>query len=247
MIHGAFCGGWVFDHFRKPFEATGHKVLAPDLPGHGDGQSPAGLSMGDYARAVAELCDAQADAPILIGHSMGGLVAQMAASRLARRRPAAGLILLAPSAPWGVTGTSMEEACSAVGLYALGAYWLQSVDPQYDLARTYSLDRLPREDVRRTFERMTAESGRALFETLNWWLDPMMTTSVGSVGAPALTIAGGRDLIHPPATVRQVAARVGGSFQTFPQMSHWLPAEPGWDAVADACLDWLAQEARAAA
>ncbi len=247
MIHGAFCGRWVFDHFRKPFEAAGYTVLAPDLPGHGDGRGPAGLSMGDYARAVVELCDAQSDAPILIGHSMGGLVAQMAASRLARRRAAAGLILLAPSAPWGVMGVSMEEAVSAVGLYGLGPYWLQAVGPQYDLARTYSLDRLPREDVRPTFDRMTAESGRALFETLNWWLDPMMTTSVGAVGAPALTIAGGRDVIHPPATVRQVAVRVGGGFQVFDEMSHWLPAEPGWEAVADACLHWLAQDARAAA
>lgn len=247
MIHGAFCGGWVFDRFREPFEAAGHTVLAPDLPGHGEGQNPAGLSMGDYARAVAALCDTQSESPILIGHSMGGLVAQMAASRLARRRPLAGLILLAPSAPWGVMGASMEEAVSAVGLYSLGAYWLQAVDPQYDLARAYSLDRLPPDEIRPTFGRMTAESGRALFETLNWWLDPMMTTSVGSIGAPALAIAGGRDLIHPPATVRQTAAQLGAGFQNFAEMSHWLPAEPGWDSVAGACLDWLAQEARAAA
>jgi hypothetical protein len=28
-----------------------------------------------------------------------------------------------------------------------------------------------------------------------------------------------------------------------PQMSHWLIGEPGWDAVADLCLDWIAATA----
>ena len=28
MIHGAFCGGWAFDDFRKPFEAKGYAVTA---------------------------------------------------------------------------------------------------------------------------------------------------------------------------------------------------------------------------
>ena len=54
MVHGAFCGGWVFDRFRRPFEAAGHAVLAPDLRGHGDGRPVAGVSMGDYAAQIAD-------------------------------------------------------------------------------------------------------------------------------------------------------------------------------------------------
>jgi hypothetical protein len=30
-------------------------------------------------------------------------------------------------------------------------------------------------------------------------------------------------------------------------MSHWLPGEPGWEAIAEACLDFIAEEGRAAA
>jgi hypothetical protein len=30
-------------------------------------------------------------------------------------------------------------------------------------------------------------------------------------------------------------------------MSHWLPGEPGWEDVAEACLDFIADESRAAA
>lgn len=236
MVHGAFCAGWTFERFRRPFEAAGHRVLAPDLPGHGTGESPAGLSMRDYAEAVVEVCRSLDQPPVLVGHSMGGLVACLAAART----PITALALLAPSAPWGITGASMEEAASAIGLYALGPYWLQAIPPDRTLAEQFSLDRLPADERAAAFARMTPESGRALFETLNWWLDPMLTTQVGSSSAPVLAVAGGRDVIHPPATVRQTAQRLGATFELFPQMSHWLPGEPGWDDVADACLAWLA-------
>jgi pimeloyl-ACP methyl ester carboxylesterase len=241
MVHGAFCGGWAFEDFRKPFEQAEHSVVAPDLPGHGIGGARgavAGLSMSDYVRAVRRVIEAQAEPPVLIGHSLGGLVAQMAAAR----SPLAGLILLAPSSPWGVSGSSAEEAIAAVSLYALGPFWALAVDPDYVAASRYLLDRLPSDERRRTYARLVPESGRALWETLNWWLDPFATTLVSAavVQAPVLAIGGGLDAIHPPATVRAVASRLGGETKVFADMSHWLMGEPGWRMVARTCLDWIA-------
>jgi len=240
MVHGAFCAGWVFDRFRVPFEEAGHKVIAPDLPGHEANPGRAAVtsqSMSDYARAVRLTIEAQPRPPILIGHSLGGLVAQMAAAK----SRVAGLILLAPSSPWGVSGSTAEEAISAVSLYALGPFWALPVDPDYGSARRYLLDRLPRAERRSTFARLVPESGRALWETLNWWLDPFATTLVGAaaVQAPVLAIAGGLDAIHPATTVSAIARRLGGEVKVFPEMSHWLVGEPGWEAVAETCLDWV--------
>ena len=42
---------------------------------------------------------------VLLGHSMGGLVCQMAARQIGPRA----MVLLAPSPPWGITGSSIEE------------------------------------------------------------------------------------------------------------------------------------------
>jgi pimeloyl-ACP methyl ester carboxylesterase len=161
----------------------------------------------------------------------------------ASRARVAGLILLAPSSPWGVTGSTAEEAISAVSLFALGPFWALAVDPDYPSARRYLFDQLPRAERRATFARLVPESGRALWETLNWWLDPFATTLVGaaSVRAPVLAVAGGLDAIHPAATVKAIADRLSGETRVFPAMSHWLVGEPGWEAVAETCLEWISR------
>jgi pimeloyl-ACP methyl ester carboxylesterase len=196
-----------------------------------------GLSMNDYAGALAAAAAALPTPPVLVGHSLGGLVALMAAART----PVAGVVLLAPSSPWGVSGSTMEEAVSAVSLYALGPYWAQVIQPDYASFRRFAVDRLPRPERHALHARLRPESGRALFETLNWWLDPFMTTLVdpAKIAAPVLAIAGANDVVHPPATVRESARRLGAAFEVMPAMSHWLPGEPGWERVAAKCLAWI--------
>jgi pimeloyl-ACP methyl ester carboxylesterase len=236
MVHGAFCGGWVFDAFRAPFEQAGHRVLTPTLPGHTPGESAAGRSIGGYAEFIADLAEAQEEPPLLLGHSMGGLVAQMAADRAA----VAGLMLLAPSSPWGVSGQSMEEGVNALGMLALGAYWLSDVPPDTSVTLSYSVDRMDPAGQQAVVARMTPESGRALFEVLNWWLDPMMTTSVRDAGgAKALVLAGSRDRINPAATVKRTAERLNADYRQLEGMSHWLVGEPGWRDAAEVCLEWI--------
>lgn len=237
MTHGAFCGGWAFEVFRAPFEARGWTVLAPDLPGHTPAGGVAGLSMSDYARSLAKLCAELPEPPVLIGHSMGGLVCQMAA----RRIEASALVLLAPSPPWGVTGSSIEEAITAFGVHLADPFWSSAVSPDRHLMRHHSLDRTPKALRDRILDRLVPESGRAVREVLNWWLDPFMTTSVGvgRLPMPSLAIAGDRDVVHPAATVRQTADRIGAEFRVMPGMSHWLIGEEGWEDVAEAALGWL--------
>src|SRR5688572_25619526 len=82
MIHGAWHGGWCWDKVRRRLEDAGHRVVTPDLPGHGDDRTEtAAVTLDAYAGRVCEALDAQAEPVILVGHSMGGVIITAAAER----------------------------------------------------------------------------------------------------------------------------------------------------------------------
>lgn len=243
FVHGAFCGGWAFDQFRKPFEAAGYETHAPHLPHHergGDMEQLAQCGVRAYADAISHYAKHLSGPPILVGHSLGGLVAQLAAAR----GHCSGLILLGSSAPWGVLPTTLDEHGNNFGLTLLGDYWRRPVPPDYRIARQTTLDRLAREDARKAFARFVPESGRAVMEAVQWWLDHSMASAapVYRISCPVLAIAGGQDRVNPASTVRRMVNRfpAGQAEMTeFAEMSHWLIGEPEWPQVAERSLAWL--------
>jgi pimeloyl-ACP methyl ester carboxylesterase len=246
MVHGAFCGGWAMEDFARPFEAAGHTVLRPDLRGHGPSDPPqavGGLSMSDYVQDVVRLCAGQGEPPILVGHSLGGLIALLAASRTSVKA----LALLAPSAPWGVAVASLEEAATAFGVQMMGPFWTGAVPPDAGLIRLYGLDRAEPQVREAAIKRLRHESARALGQTLTWWMDPFMTTSIGAgpLKVPSLALVGDQDRIHAPASVRRTAQRIGAEFEILPGMGHWLPQEPRAGEIACRILGWLGETAAA--
>jgi pimeloyl-ACP methyl ester carboxylesterase len=80
LVHGAWHGSWCWDKVVPLLEKEGHKVVAPDLPGHGNDKTPIPeISLQAYANKVCEILDAQSEPVILVGHSMGGIVVTQAA------------------------------------------------------------------------------------------------------------------------------------------------------------------------
>lgn len=246
MIHGAFCGPWSFDSFRKPFEAAGYDVQAPVLRHHDCGQSPPAalgkVSLLDYARDLESLIDTLGAAPVLVGHSMGGLLAQM----LAARGKARALVLLAPSAPWGVLPSTIFEVASAQTLlFSGGDYRGTVIPPSYQIAAAHSLDKLPRDERSRVYARFVPESGQATFEIMNWTFDLRRAAHVRArdVACPVLCLAGSDDKINPPSTVARIAARYRGRalFEQVEGHSHWLIGEKGHDKIAARAVQWLGE------
>lgn len=85
LIHGAFCGGWCFSDMMPVFAARGFNCAAPDLPYHVPGPALppdprlAKLGIADYTRDMAAFVKRYAAPPIIVGHSMGGIIAQQIA------------------------------------------------------------------------------------------------------------------------------------------------------------------------
>jgi pimeloyl-ACP methyl ester carboxylesterase len=105
MLHGlSACGADYAPLFSRLRSAT-CRIVAPDLPGHGQSSAPSDLdTVHDLLGAVAHAVDAVVDAPaIVFGNSLGGL----AAIRYALMHPhrTAGLFLVSPA---GATSTARQ-------------------------------------------------------------------------------------------------------------------------------------------
>ena len=89
LVHGAFSGAWIWGPLTDHLKAAGHAVAAFDLPGLGDDKTPASEVTLD--RCVARLCEvlaADSEPAIVVGNSMGGVIATQAAARCPERRGA---------------------------------------------------------------------------------------------------------------------------------------------------------------
>jgi len=242
MIHGAFCGPWSLDGLKRKFKEAGYAVTTPCLRFHDQKPPPTALGttgLGEFAADLEDEIRALGASPILLGHSMGGLLAQQLAARLDVRA----LILLAPSAPWGTPPTTLFEIGAAQAMHLNPGYWNKVLEPNRDVALAHSLDKLPKHMRDEVYGRLVPESGRATFEILNWGLDLNHASGVEAekVTAPLLFLTGSEDRINPPSTVTRIAALYGAraTNEVLQGMGHWLIGEPGWEKLADRALVWL--------
>jgi len=243
MLHGANAGGWCFDEFRKVFEGLGWTCHTPDLIGHGKDKSSAktslvGVGMADYRAEMAEFLRTLAAPPVLLGHSMGAVIAQqLAAAGLARA-----LILVSPAPRAGILPPTDAEKKLDQDLMTLGAFWKTVIDPNFELACTYTLNRLKPEEQRRVFDQFGPESGRALFELFFWMFDQTRATAVdtGAVRCKVLCLSGADDLIVSLGVARETAAPYpDATFWELAGHGHMLVLEPGADAIARRIADWI--------
>jgi len=245
MIPGAFAGAWCWSEWRRRLEDRGRQVSTPELLHHEkqhDGQAPAALAgtgLQNYVDALAEEISAFDQKPIIFGHSLGGLLAQM----LAARDLAAALVLLAPASPWGILPTSASEIAAAKGLMSLGPFWIEALHADFATACGNSLTHIPKERQQTVFDQFVPESGQALFESMFWMLDANRAAFIepGDVNCPILFIAGAEDSVIAPQTIRQTASRYGtkATLNVVDNHGHMLLIEPGWQRLADSAFSWL--------
>ncbi len=86
FVHGAFGGAWCWEPVIGPLEELGHTVEAFDLPGGGDDRTAVSdVTLESCADRVCEVLAQRSEPAVLVGHSMGGVIATQAASRCPER------------------------------------------------------------------------------------------------------------------------------------------------------------------
>lgn len=240
LVHGMWSCQSTWGRTVQALQQQGHTVLPYELPEHGQRQTSRSklgrLGIQHYVADLVEWVEHQAKPPILIGHSMGGLISLLAAAELSRRgKPVPGVIMVTPAMPaggWGFSWTNLLVFLRPCALQLLGwrAFELTDWEARFGLFHDSHAGQAlhPRQNLQ-------AESGRALMQVAWWFLNPMGTTRVkwADVTCPVKVYLGQRDRIVP-AYAAKVLNRVRDvDITTNARSSHMVFDDPSqtqfWD------------------
>jgi pimeloyl-ACP methyl ester carboxylesterase len=245
MIHGMWGGGWVWENYKNFFEQRDFQCHRPPLlyhdmdPNEKPDPNLGTTSLLDYARDLEEYIHHLDQKPILIGHSMGGLLVQI----LGARGLAKGLVLLTPAPPSGINALTYSVIKSFWSVLSKWGFWRNPHRIPFDATVYAMFHLLAEEDQKAVYDRFVYESGRAASEIGFWFLDFKGASKVDEshVSCPVLVVSGAEDRTTPAAVVRKVAHKYKAvsTYKEFENHAHWIIGEPGWEEVAEFISDWL--------
>jgi pimeloyl-ACP methyl ester carboxylesterase len=247
MIHGMWGSGWYWENFKGFFESKGYRCVIPTLRFHDmDPNAVPDPRLGttsllDYAEDLEKLIRELQVRPILMGHSMGGLLAQI----LGSRGLAKALVLLTPASPRGIIALKPSVIKSFWSGLTTWGFWRKPFRQTFDEAVYSMLNQMPSESWKSIYDQFVYESGRAAFEIGFWLFDSKGAARVDEsrVTCPVLVIAGEKDRIVPVSITRKVAEKYKrvSTYKEFSGHSHWVIGEPGWQEIAEYIKEWLHQ------
>jgi pimeloyl-ACP methyl ester carboxylesterase len=240
FVHGAFCGAWIWaEHFLPFFAEAGFRCVAVSLSGHGRSVGRKQLDsfgLADYVADVAAVAAGLDPPPVIVGHSMGGVVAQ----RFVQKHPASGLILLASASFAGLGGALMTMALTQPALLlALTRVQSRGVEPSDTAAIRKGLfsESFPVDRGMRYAALFQRESMRANLELMvPQWLDMM-----GRPRLPALALGGADDCFVPWTDVAFSSLFWNAETHRLAGVPHAMMLDSSWRVPARIIADWLAR------
>ena len=236
FVHGAFAGAWCWaEYFMPYFAQAGYCCYALSLRGHGESEGRARISLHsvrDYVDDLAQAIVHIGTPPVVIGHSMGGLVAQKYLERAAL--PA--IVLVASVPPHGLMPASVSLALlkpqlinELNGLLFTGRASLEAMR-QALFSGPIALDRLSSYHTL-----MQPESPRVIWDMTFFDLPQPWRIRM----PPLLVLGAEHDVMVPRQQVQLSAQTYGTRAEIFPGMGHAMMLDVGWHKVADRIIGWL--------
>lgn len=236
FIHGAYTAAWCWDEYFLPwFAKQGYACYALSLSGHGESPGREYLdsfSVDNFVNDVVKVAGSLDEPPVLIGHSMGGMLAQ----KYLERSEAAGAVLMASVPPQGLGASALGLAFRKPSLMTDlnrmlggGKIALESIQDAL-FASTVEPERLLR-----YYHLMQPESFRAI-----WDMTLFNLPRPSHMAHPPMLVLGAEfDHLIPPSMVEMSARTYGVEAEIFPDMGHGMMLERNWQGVAQRILDWL--------
>jgi pimeloyl-ACP methyl ester carboxylesterase len=203
-----------------------------NLRGHHDSKPVADLGRASIHEYIEDAQDVarHLDRPIVIGHSMGGLLAQ----KLAETDGARAVVLMCAAAPRGISLFSWRLALRQLKHLPalLRSQPLEGTRSDYD---ALLFNRVPEPDRATLFPRFVADSGRVGRELSLG----IVAVDERKVRCPVLVIACSDDRYVVPRIARRLARKYRAPHWEYADHGHFPLYEPGWEAMAGDIARWL--------
>ena len=227
LVHGFTGAKEDFGDALAPLAGAGWHAVAPDLRGHGGSAKPsdeAAYDLERFADDVWALVDAMGwDDLVLLGHSMGGMIAQVAVARHPQRLR--GLVLMDTShgAPEGIDGTLLELGVAVAreqGMEVLGRLQDEHADPTGTPAAARLRAERPGwvEFERRKFLASSPAMWAAMAPAMLSQADRL--DALAGLSIPVLVIVGEQDRPFLGPSQRMAKAIPGARFAVIPDAGH---------------------------
>ena len=219
FIHGIGGGARMWTPQLRSFVAAGFSPITLDLPGYGEREPVDSMNFEDLAADVeAEIERRQLDRPVLVGHSMGGMVVQT----MLRRKPTAyrAAVLSATSPAFGNASGDFQKKFIADRLAPLDAgKTMQDMAPDM-VAGMVGPGITPANRAFAT-EVMGTTSERTYRAAVQCLVGFDERDNLGRIRIPVLCLAGERDLNAPAKTMERMAEKIpGAGFVSLPGVGH---------------------------
>jgi pimeloyl-ACP methyl ester carboxylesterase len=241
FVHGAWHAAWCWDeNFLSCFADKGYRAVALSFRGHGESPSDKPLrvcSVADYIDDVRSVAERLPSPPVIIGHSMGGLIVQ----KYLERYDAPAGVLMTSIPPRGNLGNALRwirQSPSDFAKMTITGKALPYITPPQLARERFFSPHTPEADVRRYAARLQEDSSRIGIDCLLLRLPrPKRVT------APILVLGADEDGAHTRKEILATARAYGTEAEFFPDMGHNMMLEPGWAAVAERIDSWLGTRA----
>ena len=250
LIHGTWARGDSWGPTRAAFEERGYTVHTPtlryhELPLEEGAMKIAPLSMRDYTDDLVALVDSLDTPPLIVGLSLGGLLAQVVAARTRH----AGVVAACPVRAAGIlaaTPTTLRSVGSIFGRHFLQPRpWADPLyPPTWQRFRRWIANAQTEDAAREFFDDFVCESGRAYCEIFFPILDRGKATTVNfaAVTTPVLVIRGECDRVVPPQIAPKTAARYQrGTHVQIPRSDHLVFSGEALPVTMRQVDDWIAR------
>jgi pimeloyl-ACP methyl ester carboxylesterase len=258
FVHGLWLLPSSWDRWAAHFEQAGYVALTPGWPDDpetvAEGKAHPEIFANKSIAQVADHFEAIARGlkrrPAVVGHSFGGLLAQM----MAGRGCSAATVSISPAPFRGVLPLPFSALKSAFPVLGNPANRARGVPLTFDQFRFGFANAVDEAEAHELYDQFCVPAaGKPLFQSATANLNPWTEAKVDSHAAdrgPLLVVAGEKDHTVPPAICKasfdlQLKDNTGVTeYAEMPGRSHALTIDHGWKEVAAAALTFIHRFAR---